>query len=411
MRPSSLAARLLLAVTVLLLPACDSAGPEPDPAPPTIELTAAEQKVLDASGRDFGLALFRTLNEHKENGQNVLLSPLSVSTALTMTMNGADDSTLSVMKRVMGVDAYSLGEINSAHQRLLSTLPQLDDRATLLSAQSMWVQEGYPVEPAFSDTLRSVFDADTATVDFASQQAVERVNQWVAENTDGMIQMLVDDGDFDRSTVLALLNALYFEAPWQEAFDEAKTETAPFTRPDGSTVQVSLMQRTDSLRYFSAEQATGVDLSYGNGAFRMTVIVPRSGTRAHALATSLDAATWRRWLDDATRRTVVVHLPRFTVESPSSLNAPLQDLGMGIAFSQAADFSGISPQNPFVESVLHKAAVSVSEQGTEASAATAIVFGESGRPTVRADRPFLFAIREAQTGTLLFLGRVDDPTA
>jgi len=404
---------LLLMLPLFLLPGCDAAGPDQaSSAPPSIALSADQQDVLDASGTTFGLDLFRTLSEETSAGTNVVVSPFSISTALTMTMAGARDSTLRALKRTLGIQGHSLRTTYGAHRRLIEALPRLDDAATLRSANSIWRQEGFPVRAAFTDTLRSVFDAETETIDFAAPDAADRINGWVADQTEGMIQKLVGPQDLDRSTVLALLNALYFEAPWRQAFDEDKTTEAAFTRPNGSTVQVPLMHRTDSLRYFSTDRANGVDLPYGNGAFRMTLVVPEDETSAHALATDLDARMWARWLDGLQNREVQVRLPRFDVTgSRINLNEVLTEMGLGIIFSRGADFSGLSPRDPYVEKVLHRAAVVVDEEGTEAAAATGAIFGIRARPVVRADRPFLFTIREAQTGTLLFLGRIADPTA
>jgi len=409
----SSARRIFVVLLVTLLSGCDVAGPGSDAtSPPAIELTTAQRDVLDASGTTFGLDLFAAINEEKEAGKNVIVSPFSVSTVLTMAMNGARDSTRRALKQAMGVTGHSMREINEAHRRLVGALPGLDEAVTLQSANSLWRQNSYPVRTAFDDTLRSVFEAETRAVDFASPKAADRINGWVADQTEGMIETLVEDHDLDESTVLALLNALYFEAPWQESFDSEETRETSFTRPDSSEVRVTLMRRTDSLRYFSTGRAKGVDLPYGNGAFRMTVIVPVEGTSARALSTSLNETTWDRWIEGLETRMVQVRLPRFDVRVPRiNLNGVFRELGLGIIFSPAANFSGLSPRDPRVKKALHKAAVAVDEDGTEASAATAVIFGESMPPTVRADRPFLFAIREVQTGTLLFLGRVADPTA
>ena len=410
----SLVPRVLsILLVALLLSGCDAAGPQsqPDPeASPAIELTAAQQDVLDGTGTTFGLDLFGTLNEEKGADQNVVVSPFSVSTALTMTLNGARDSTRRALKQALDVSDHSVREINGAHRRLAGALPELDTAVTLQSANSLWAQNGYPVKAAFADTLRSVFGAEARRIDFASPEAADRINGWVADQTEDMIQTLVKDRDLNANTVLALLNALYFEAPWQTAFDEEQTEDASFARPNRPAVQVPMMHRTDSLRYGSTDRAKMVDLPYGNEAFRMTVIVPEEETTARALATDLDAATWTRWLDGLEPQRVQVRLPRFDVTVPrANLNEVLRTMGLGIIFR--GDFSGLSPKNPVVEKVLHKAAVAVDEDGTEASAATAVIFREGAPPTVRADRPFLFAIREAQTGALLFLGRIADPTA
>lgn len=417
-RASALTVPFLLAfatftVVFFLLSGCDAAGPEHTASSPsTIELTPAQQEVLGASGTGFGLELFRRLSAKKGSTENLLLSPLSVSTALTMTLNGARDSTLQALKQTLGTEDYSLREINEAHRCLVEALPRLDDATTLRSANSLWRQEGYPIRAAFTDTLRSVFDAETRAVDFAASGAADIVNDWVAGHTEGMIEKLVTDEDLDRSTELALLNALYFEAPWQKAFDPKETTEATFTRPDGSEAKVSMMRRTDSLQHFSTDRAKGIDLPYGNGAFRMTLVVPKTGESAQELAANLDQATWDRWLEGLEGRKVELGLPRFDITAPrANLNEVLMEMGLGVIFGQEADFSGLSPRDPSVEKVLHKAAVTVDEEGTEASAATGVTFGISARPVVRADRSFLFVIREAQTGTLVFLGRIADPTA
>jgi serpin B len=212
---------------------------------------------------------------------------------------------------------------------------------------------------------------------------------------------------------MVLLNAIYFKGDWTVPFDEDDTRAADFRRPDGSLVTADLMNRDDTLAYVATERYQAVDLPYGGQAFSMTVVLPAEGVSPAELVAELDEDTWSAWLDDFATTRVALSLPKFELEWDQELNDALIALGMVDAFDGGrADFSRLTPGGGvWIDFVQQKAFVRVDEKGTEASAATAVVMVESAPPQMRVDRPFLFVLRERLSGTILFMGIVNDPTA
>ena len=403
----------ILVASAFALSGCDTAGSD-EPAPPPRALTTQEQALVEASSQDFGLRLFRTVSAEEGAGKNVFVSPLSVSMALGMTLNGAEDSTRAAMKEALAVGGLSQAEINASYRSLIDLLVGLDPKVRFQLANSIWYRQGFSVEPSFLDTNEEYFDAEVTALDFTSPQAIETINGWVKENTEGKIEKILESIDPDH--VMFLINAIYFQGDWRYQFDEEKTEEASFTLADGSEATVDMMEMTDfeePLPYYRGDTFEAVDLPYGDSLYTMTVLVPHREESADSLARTLDAAQWQA-ITDGLRpaRLSSVALPRFTLEYEKSLKEALRAMGMGVAFSEGADFGGISGAGLFVSDVKHKTFLEVDEEGTEAAAATSVgIKVTSAPPSVRADRPFLLVIRENHSGTLLFIGKVADPTA
>ena len=417
---ASVAASLLFCVlgAALALAACDAGGPER--ADPPRELTAQEQAVSDAASRDFGLRLFRTVNAADE-GENVFLSPLSVSMALGMTLNGAEGATRTAMEETLALNGLSQKEINESYQSLIDLLTELDPKVQMRLANSIWHRNTFSVEQPFIDTNKEYFDAEVAALDFDSPQAPATINDWVAGATKGKIEEIVP-ARIPRNAMMYLINAVHFEGTWKYQFDESKTKKAPFTRTDSSETTVDMMRLEDTkLPYYRGEDVAAVDLPYGGGPFAMTVLVPtRRGPSADSLAAALDAERWKtltdRLQENDKTELAWVELPRFTLEYEKRLNDVLRAMDMEEAFEEErSDFSGINEEmgkRLVITEVMHKTFVEVNEEGTEASAATSVAVGPTSLPPhITADRPFLFVIRERHSGTILFVGKVGDPTA
>ncbi len=405
---------LALAIFVCLaLASCDTIGPEERTEPPRA-LTAQEEQLVEAEGR-FGLTLFETISRD-EPGANVFLSPLSVSMALGMTLNGARGETRAAMEETLELAGLSQAEINASYRSLIDLLRGLDPGVTFTLANSIWYRQGFAVRQAFIDTSRKYFDAEVAALDFRSPEAPETINGWVSENTQGKIEEIVQD--IPRNVVMYLINAIYFKGTWQYQFDEEKTSEAPFTRADGAEVTVDMMTLEEpTLPYYRDEQLTAVELPYGDSLYAMTILLPRRGGSVDSLAARLDADRWGVITGGLRGRELsALEMPRFTLEYKKELNDVLQALGMGIAFDPRwADFGGINEalgDKLYIDEVMHKTFIAVDEAGTEAAAVTSVSIAlESAPPAVRIDRPFVFVIREHHSGTILFIGKVADPTA
>lgn len=396
-------------ILALLIAGCDAAGPsETKPAEPPRALTEAEKQVVDSDNR-FGLKLFRTLSDDAA-GENVFISPLSVSMALGMTLNGAEGETRAAMEEALEHAGLSEAEINKSYRGLIDLLTTLDPEVTLSIANSIWHDQRFAVEPAFIDTNETYFDAQVEALDFTDPGAVDTINSWVSDKTRGKIDKILQSISPDE--VMFLINALYFKGTWTNEFDEADTKEEAFTQHDGSTTQVPMMHQEVSLPYFDTEQFRAVDIPYGDSLYSMTVLLPREGHDVDALAANLDQQTWNDWTNRFETRGIDLKLPRFKLEYKEKLNDALKALGMGVAFScRQANFSGINPdQDLCISKVKHKTFLEVNEEGTEAAAVTSVGVEATsvggGLMEMHVNRPFVLAIRERHSGTILFIGKV-----
>ncbi|HZB85914.1 MAG TPA: serpin family protein [Gaiellaceae bacterium] len=411
---------LAAALAVTLLAAGCGAG-EPSRAPdvvgadvPRAPAEPVGNASLAAGLNRFGFEFHRLLTA-RSPGENVVFSPLSIGMAFGMADAGARGETAGQIEDVFHLPG-SGEELHAAFNALDQALADAG-KSTLRLANRMYPATGYPLVLEFVQTLGASYGAPLERLDFAAdtEAARERINGWVAERTENRIPELLPAGFVDPATVLVLVNALYLEAKWSQPFGKYPTETQPFTRLDGSRAEVPLMHNAElQTRYVDAEGYQAVELPYGQGELSMLVVVPEEGGFAE-FERGFDTARIAA-VDAAMRRGIVdLFLPRWSDTSEIDLVETLRELGLELPFDQArADFTGISPRNPFIGAGIHAADIEVDEHGTVAAAATALGFEVSGPPTpdavIRADRPFLYLIRHAESGAVLFLGRVVDPS-
>ena len=402
-------ASIALSLGLLVLGSCTPT--EPDGPPPLLSelprpLSSGELRIVDAANT-FAFDLVREAARSLPPDSNLLLSPLSASMALGMTLNGANGETYDVMRSALRLPDLGEEEINAGYRDLIGLLQTLDSRTEMRIANSMWARAGLPLEEAFANSGRTFFDAEVATLDFASPSAVPTINGWVSEKTAGRIPHLLNQ--IAQEEVLFLINAIYFKGAWRMAFDRKDTRSEPFHAADGRDRVANLMNQEDTLQYHETESFQAVDLLYGNGAFAMTVLLPTAGHTPASVLGTLGPAGWRGLTESFHGAEMTLTLPRFRLEYSRKLADDLTALGMGIAFDGGrADFARIadvSPDRLYISRVEQKTFVEVNEEGTEAAAATVVgITPTSAPPTMRVDRPFVFAIRERLSGTVLFLG-------
>ena len=396
---------------VALLIACSGAT-EPRPAEPSpvLEtlpraLSAGEQKII-AANNDFSFALFRQLGA-AEADSNVFVSPLSASMALGMAMNGASGTTFDEMRATLGFGAASESEIDQGYKSLIALLRGLDPSVDFRIANSIWAREGSPVTPSFVDATRTWFDAQAATLDFASPSAVKSINDWVSTATAGKIPTILDQ--IQRDEVMFLINAIYFKGRWRAQFDPALTVDAPFHGIAGDQ-PAKLMHREGAIRHLQTPTFSAVDLPYGNSAYSMSVVLPNSGQSVDAVLASLQPDSWSAWTSQFRDAPIDLYLPRLELTWGRMLIPQLEALGMRAAFEAgSADFSRMSSVGLFISTVKQKTYVKVNEEGTEAAAATSVGMSVTSAPVrteFRVDRPYVFVIRERLSGTMLFLGAI-----
>jgi serine protease inhibitor len=406
----------LLAVqsaTIVLVSCGEPLGPEPITGLPR-DLSVAEGNLIDADNQ-FALKLFREIAE-AEDDRNVFVSPLSVAMALGMTYNGADGSTREAMQQVLELQGMSLEEVNQSYRDLIDLLRNLDPRVEFVLANSIWYRNTLTFEPAFIDLNRQYFDAEVSALDFSDPAASQTINAWVQDKTQGKIDKIVPD-QIPWDVIMYLINAIYFKGDWTYQFDKSRTAPAPFTLADGAHTTVEMMSHGTEVpvSMASGDGFQVLDLPYGGQAFSMTVVLPNAPGDVAAVVDRLSQGDLHSSIAALHETEIHVSLPKFTLEYEITLNEVLKSLGMGIAFSaDSADFSNMytGPGNAYITNVKHKTFVDVDEEGTEAAAATSVEIGLTSAPPVFVvDRPFVFVIREKFSGTILFMGRVMDPTA
>lgn len=412
--------RLLYPAIGLLVFACANEPAAPEAAPPRITalpraLTASEQRLIDADNR-LAIKLVRRLSiETRDTLPNLFISPLSVAMALAMTYNGAAGTTEAAMRTTLELDSMSLVEVNEANRSLIALLRNLDPKVHFQLANSIWYRLGLSFEQPFLDATRSYFDARVEGLDFSSPSAPKTINDWVSQNTQGLIPEIVP-AQIPSDIVMYLMNAIYFKGDWTQQFDKARTEPRPFQLADGSSVDVPTMTYADKGNILRAWTPTAlvVDLPYGGGAFSMTIVLPNQGITVDDVVGSLTLDQWHNWIAGLDSSRAEVFLPKFRLENKFTLNDALKALGMEVAFQPyVADFRRMRQANDlYISRVLHNTYVDVNEEGTEAAAVTAVEVGlvcVCEPPPVRIDRPFLFALRENLSGTILFLGVIRHP--
>lgn len=375
------------------------------------ELTSDERALIGASNR-FGARLLGDLATVTPD-ENVFISPVSASMALGMTMNGAAGSTYDEMRATLGFPAaMSPAAINASYRDLIGLLRGLDRRVDFRIANSIWYRDtfGSAIAPAFLTDARTFFDARVQGLDFAAPSAVTTINGWARDATNGRIPTVLESLSADA--VMVLMNAIYFKGDWRQAFDRAATRELPFTPRTGATRNVPMMVRSDSVRAAVVDGRMVADLGYGGDAFSMTILLPRPGEDVDAMLAALGPEYFNALPEMAVGKGTV-QLPKFRLTWEASLNQPLQRMGMPTAFAPGgADFSRLSAsegRNLFISLVKQNTFVDVNEVGTEAAAVTTVVLqltSVTPRLDIIVDRPFVFALRERLTGTVLFLGRI-----
>ncbi|MCC7054446.1 MAG: serpin family protein [Gemmatimonadaceae bacterium] len=411
---------MVWAAGAILVAAC-SGSTEPNPVPPLITtlpraLSGAEQVAATAT-TSFGLTLFRSVNAQTARDQNLVLSPVSASLALGMLLNGAEGETLAQVRSTLGFGSTGLGEVNAAYKALIPLLGTLDPSVTMTFANAAWFDRGSPPSTTFSQRVAETFGATVDTASLVDPATVTRINAWVSAATNARIRTIVDG--FDRLDIAILVNATYFKGKWRAQFAPSATRSAPFATGIGASVPVQMMSAPAGLaRATLLGDGTVVgELPYGGDAFVMTIVMPPLG-RIEALVDTLTPAGWQATVAGlpAASTTMLVELPKFRLEVTRQLQRALSDIGMPRPFATAdlnPMFRDPSTER-FVSSVLQKVFVDVNEEGTEAAAVTAITIRTTSAgpiPALVIDRPFLFAIRDRLTGTVLFLGKVVKPVA
>ena len=370
---------------------------------------------LVQGNNDFALTLYRQIAA-KEG--NLFFSPYSISNALAMTYAGARGNTAEEMKTTLRFN-LAADRVPPAFGKLIG---QLDGDGKprpfqLTVANRLWGQKDYGFLPDFTKTSKDFYRAGLEEVNFVTdaEAARQMINAWVEKQTKDKIKDLVPPGVLDDKTRLVLTNAIYFKAPWLQPFDAKATKPAPFHLLNGKTIDVPTMQMTRSFLFAAHESFTMLYLPYEGFNQSMIVLLPKKKDGLAELEKQLNAEALAKWMPKLSTHEVTVKLPKFKVTAEIKLNETLKQMGMKDAFVKGkADFSGMATgEKLYISAVLHKAFVDVNEAGTEAAASTAAVIGATSLPppaTFTADHPFVYLIRDNASGSILFAGRLAEPS-
>jgi serpin B len=385
------------------------------------DVSASEQALLVEGNSAFAFELYRALQGEEDN---LFYSPYSISVALAMTYAGARGETAQQMADTLQF-LLEQERLHPAFNWLDAELAGRGEGAEgkdgegfrLNIVNAIWGQKDYEFLPDFLDVLAENYGAGLRILDFMTETEKSRltINDWVSDQTDGRIEDLIPQGAIGELTRLVLTNAIYFNAAWEYPFDEDMTADGLFYLLDGGQVTVPMMKQTESFGYTEGEGYQAVELPYDGDELSMVILLPEAG-KFEAFEEGLQAQHVDAIINGLQDTHVALTMPRFEFDSGFSLKDTLAEMGMPIAFSSSADFSGMTGKPElFISDVVHKAFVAVDEAGTEAAAATAVIMELTTvpEPTVEVsiDRPFIFLIRDIETGTILFVGRVLNPGA
>ncbi|AVH66657.1 MULTISPECIES: serpin family protein [unclassified Nostoc] len=386
----------------------------PQPETPLQKKTVNPDTRIVESSNKFGFKLFSEVLKDDKGENNIFISPSSIAIALAMTYNGASGSTQQAMAKTLELQGMNLPEINSAYAAALKQLLDNQDAKVQLSiANSLWANQDVSFAPDFLKRTQDFYQAKVSNLNFKDAAASSIINNWVKENTKGKITKIVEK--IEPSQVLFLINAIYFKGNWSNEFDKSKTAQYPFYITPSRRKQHLMMSQEGDYRYYENEQFQAVSLPYGkDGKTSFYIFLPKQNSNLKALYQNLSFENWEKWMTQFNKQKGFIRLPRFKTDYEVTLNDALKSLGMAEAFSNKANFSGMG-KNFAISQVKHKTFVEVNEEGTEAAAATSVgivatSLREEPEPfRMIVDRPFFCAIRNNQTGNILFMGSIIEP--
>jgi len=362
------------------------------------------------SNNKFGFKVFREIVK-EQTAENIFISPMSISYALGMTFNGAEGKTKQEMANTLEFGNLTDSEINASFKALMKKLMELDPQVIMNIANSIWYREGVDVLKKFKMINQSYFQAEIRNMDFADPQTKNIINNWVNEKTNGKIEKVIDE--IDALSMMYLINAIYFKGSWTEAFKKERTREDKFFYAEGKSVLCEMMKTSEKNLYFENKDFQAVELPYGKENFSMVVILPKKEKDINKFISNLNLEDWNAWLSGFSKQKGTLVLPKFKIEYDIEMNDVLTSLGMPEAFTSAADFSKMTKkQKLYISNVKHKTFVDVNEEGTEAAAVTVVEMKLTYTGPgffMKVNRPFVFAIKEKETNSIIFIGKIANP--
>ena len=379
-----------------------------------VEFGSTDYEKITDSNNGLGFTVLSEAEPNKDG--NIFISPTSLFMALSMVYNGADGVTKDEMAKVLQVEGIEADELNQANASLMNLFHSSSEKIQLNIANSIWLNENFHFQDDFAKENRDYFNAEIQEIDIFDSESPKMINQWVKEKTNGKIEEIVDS-PLDPDLVTILINAIYFKGDWKYEFDESQTEDRPFYLKDGSTKDVPLMSLEEKLAYMENEELQAVSLPYGEeNEMSMNIILPKENVDSEEFQNILTYENWQKWTSEFQVKEGTLLLPKFQLEYEATLNDLLKKLGMTTAFAKGANFGKMiqEPDPLWISTVKQKTYLDVNEKGTEAAAATSVEmvtesFNMDGPFRMEVNRPFVIAITENKSNTILFLGEINNP--
>lgn len=404
---------ILLASIIIIGTGCSLRKPGKIESKYTIqakELTSPVDKISGANNKLAVKFLNEMVKSHKN--ENIVISPLSLNTVLSLTQNGASGKTKEEMLLSLEMHGFDDSSINESYKSIIAHYNSLKSIEVKMG-NSIWMNKGLQVREDFKSIGRNYYEAETNTVDFSKNSAMETINKWISNQTAGKIKKIVDR--FDGDTSMALINTVYFKGKWSNPFTERNTSKQKFTSSDGSVKEVDMMKEQMGIDYLKGEGFQAVRLPYEDDNLGMYIFLPDKESNVDTLLKDMSFDNWNSWLSKLARKQALIQLPKFKIEFEEELNGMLKTFGMKSAFTDKADFSKMSDKHSlYIDLVKQKCYIDVNEAGTEAAAVTAVTMKATSavidKPIdFKADRPFIYAITDKKTGMILFMGKIEKP--
>ncbi|WP_166962580.1 serpin family protein [Yeosuana marina] len=371
--------------------------------------TVSKGHQIVSANNDFAFSLYKEIAQ-TETENNFMISPVSASLALGMVYNGTDGETKQAFASMFNYGNTTIEETNLVNQNIIENLTRTASRTTFDIANSLWIKNTFPVKESFLTTNKSYYFAEVQNKDFNDPQTLKTINNWVSNKTNGKIPSILDNISADA--VLYAINAIYFKSDWEFRFKTENTKLLSFHLANGNVKQVEMMSMQQDLKYMANDIFSSVELPYKNNKYSMTLILPNTNKTFDDVMPIMNSENWLDWQNNFTVQDIKITLPKFKFSSKKEFNDALANLGLGIAFSNNANFSNLSNTDTKISFVLQKTFIDVNEKGTEAAAVTAVgivttSIGESKQFLL--NKPFLFVITEKETGSICFMGKVGNP--
>lgn len=403
---------LLVSISATIMLACNTTGKKS-----LHNADLMDEQTIAQRNNSFAFDIFNAVNN--QDDANLIISPFSISTALAMTYAGAREETAEQMAETLKFHPNQEIFHPSFHQWMSKIEAKGKNDNQLQLANALWPQEDFHFVPSYFDLINQFYHSAIYEVDYmGDREAIRtRINQWVLDNTNNLIDNLIKPGVLIEDTRLVLVNAIYFLSQWQIAFDEKSSRSDSFFVSKDKSKEVSFMFMKDTLNYFENENLQLLELQYKGGDFSMVIALPAKDYPLEKLIPEMDSDMFTEMLEKSDKQEVEVHLPSFKVRAAFDLEKTMAGMGMPLAFTNQANFSGMTQENDLkIDKIIHQAYIDVNEEGTEAAASTAVVIirksamvGEQAT-VFKANRPFLYFIKENQHNSILFMGKTGDPS-